>query len=334
MKSILVTIFLILCAGSNLGLLAQMNCDLPQETPSTPEKVKGGYKLCNIYTGVKITEESKIPLENAVVIYNFDEYGNRVGEVLYTYKDTTRTITYKYDSLGNMIVRNSVEMDGQQWKVIFHYSPKSNLLVEERTVQAWDYLKPEVNEIRKVIRYVYDKNAHLLQENVYYRDTTSIVKQRRYFYNKAGNLIKVTIENGGKPYIEKIYKYDSKGYLKELVKKGDISERYSYDDKGNRIEMIKFFENGEVYGRFTYTYDEKGNKLEVNSYSKEGELRLAEKYTYNNQGQVTAIVVTDQFNICRSKIMNNYDTFGNLIEEVKYNHLQQPEYKNIYVYSK
>ncbi len=334
MKSILVTIFLILCAGSNLGLLAQMNCDLGAAKPFTPEKVKGGYKLCKVYTSINVDDESKLHLTNADAVYTYDEFGRRIGEVRYSDTVVFQSYYFKYDSLGQMIVWNIDYMDGQQWKVTFQYSPKTNLLQEERYVQTRKYLKAEVNEIRKVIKYTYDNKAHLLQEKVYYRDTTSIEIQKRYFYNKAGKLIKVTIGNGGKPYIEKIYKYDSKGYLKELVNKGNISERYSYDEKGNRIEMIKYFDDGEVLDRITYMYDDKGNKLEENEYSKEGELRLAEKYNYNDQGQVTAIVVPDQFNICRSKIMNNYDRFGNLIEEVKYNHLQQPEQKNIYVYSK
>jgi len=76
----------------------------PAFTQKLPDKVKGGYKKCNVY--MYSYKFGKIDIKSKMELYTckYDSRGNMIEKVQYNSDDSIESKnTHKYDSRGNRI---------------------------------------------------------------------------------------------------------------------------------------------------------------------------------------------------------------------------------------
>ena len=301
---------------------------------------------------------------NIVIDFEYDVY-NQLIKQCGPYSDGKDSRTkenivtkYAYDSLGRVIsVRKPGNKETQ--KVLHEYNSVLNSDIETdedgrkvRTSKNFrgDVTKKEVwlygNWQKSSTRYNVSGNV------IYEKDFNGNVK--RYFYNELG---KIKLEQGaegnfnidGKLIIpETVYKYDSKGNLKEILKyencnsqrrlisrlentvinsRGQILEsktsvtvnneqktliqRNVYDELGNKIAVLSGYENEELT-RKLFKYD-----IDHRLIYEEDEEGNYEKITYDVMGNMTSKQDSRELNDTYEgtfKLEMKYDEYNRLVE--------------------
>ena len=181
------------------------------------------------------------------------------GELDYQYKtrvksggkkDTT-IVTYLYDDLGRLNIKRRNDSYGF-YSYNYEYDSTGELSSEKYCRDK--NVGPSKHEFELGKQYVIVSETF---ENQRYGDTMLV---RRFF------------NNYGRPYQEKTFKWDDKGYLKSeetflLLNRKRNKTTYEYNAQGQvvrKVQSSNVTKNSELV--FEYTYDEVGNLLECDEY--------------------------------------------------------------------
>lgn len=173
--------------------------------------------------------------------YEYDNDGYLYATREYDADSPAGCYEYIYDSMGNEIEYNWVEVDGTRE----HYT-------------FWDY----------------DENGNLIQEtsvNLYGDDNIVTYENET---DEQGNVIScIEYYNSGELSGKRTYEYFESGAVKKenrYMEDGTLKEELFYDEHGNMLED-KYYQDGELYihSVFEYEYDENGNKTKRTSLSDE-----------------------------------------------------------------
>jgi hypothetical protein len=159
-----------------------------------------------------------------------------------------------------------------------------------------------------------------------------------FTFDASGNIIeeKSMYENG-KTYAIKKFKYNNKNkIIEETFVCGDRTDlgRYIYDKTGNNIELT-YYTNGEIVVKHVKKFDKKNNIIDYRLYEYDGVLRDKSLSKFNdNNLEIETEVYSSNGTSCvyTSKKTNEYDEYGNLIEERNYDEKGNLEFIYKYVY--
>jgi hypothetical protein len=219
---------------------------------------------------------------------------------------SVRTTTYDAIEVSGAITAGDFE---SQEYVLFNregFYIERNSCNWDGSIDGWD-------------TFGYDSAGNLIKVRGYNADS-SLISERRYWYNIRGKLIEE--QSGGKAEIfgdsvdKQTYEYNDKGWLTarcdyfgENMKEKRI---YEYDPHGNDTVMTVFDAKGNFKKKRTRKYDKSGDNNEVAWYNSEGRLTLRAIYKRNRRGKVMEHVTYDSFGNLKSKNTYDYDEQGNL----------------------
>ena len=251
------------------------------EASDATDTVEFGYDA--LYRTTQVTNA-----DSSVTSYTYDAAGNRLS---ITYPDG-KAVTTAYDILGN--VNALTDHDGKG--ISYTRDAEGRVTKEDHTdgsTTEYDYnaaglltMQKEVtagNRTRRQITYAYDDAGRLTSENRSGVDVGKRDELARYYYDKAGRLVKTTLEGKTTSYAydlagniisdgESTYTYDLQNRL--LTKTGpDGTTSCTYDAAGNLIKKAA------PDGTTEYTYTAQ-NRLKAGTQS-DGQ---SSAYTYNALG--------------------------------------------------
>ncbi len=174
------------------------------------------------------------------------DYKNRVIKNKITQDDTVIAIyTRNYDNNGNVIEENEYRNQNLPVKIKTRTFDNRNLKQTEQITEfnKWDTLSYQ-------IKYSYDSNLNVVEENEYQNDTVSMKTINKYFKN--GGLQETrNVPIGGGYAVVTTRKFNESGDLIEHSRKSSDKSnadtwiyKYKYDSIGNWIEKFEF-KNGE-----------------------------------------------------------------------------------------
>lgn len=192
--------------------------------------------------------------------------------------------------------------------------------------------------------------VHKIIENSYYAEYKfgEVQKgeksdgQAEDLFNEEGKLVERKFINffGNKV----VKKYNDKELELEALfvdeKGGLISKTiYKYDDKGNTIEENYYDSNAKLERKIIAEYDEKSNMTKMDSYELDKLLETTKyTYIYDNDGnklEINGSLYDLEGNLSDEiRDVNEYDSRGNLLQEMRFNLKGDLEYKYTYKYDK
>lgn len=230
---------------------------------------------------------------------------------LETYTENGSTVTYEYDSNGN--ITKKTRADGSYQEITYDtygnalsvrdydgtvtvntYDEKGNLLTVQKpngsvlsyTYDAYGQVTSLTDENGNITSFVYDGLDKMTM-------TDANGNQTVCYYDSMGQLVNEVDALGN----ESKTMYSKQGKKIGTWKTGDIYEQYLYDGNGNCVEVIDaegykttftYDANNQMKtatnplnGTITYTYDKAGNKV-----SETDTLGNVTKYRYNDKGQL------------------------------------------------
>ena len=205
--------------------------------------------------------------------FQYDAQGRRIYERQKMNDSQSRVLRYRYDAAGRLTELNrSADQDGcgrSSVSVRFEYDPNGN---NTRT------LLPTGAEIQRE----YDAADRLIMER--HMDKNGGIDNTTHFaYDKAGNLVCITDNQGRKTEIE----YDLMNReIRRTEKDGSVTRQF-YDKNGQLIKTIRpkeYDRAGENGAGVQYTYDAQGRILTV--IRADGSIQ--ESNVYDSEGQLIA----------------------------------------------
>jgi len=199
---------------------------------------------------------------------------------------------YVFDSLGYMVEKNSFYNGLVIQKEIFTYDKKGNIMEE-----LW-YNSDNSLIYNNYSTFEFDKKGNIITKNIFNSDS-SMRKSLLYQYDENGRLAESDVQE----YFEEGENY---------------KEKYFYDDKG-KLDNHKIIstEGSEILNEI-YSYDESGNVILIKSDGDEEEKTISFEYdSANNLIHYISETVDDEGKDYIEG-RSNYDTKGNLTEELIY----------------
>jgi RHS repeat-associated protein len=230
------------------------------------------------------------------------------GDIL----DIVNYVQYEYDNL-NRLTKKILPKEGGEIITINKYdglkttitNPNNNI----KTIQK-DILGnvKKVSENNSIIKYAYDSNMNLIQTDTNNKIITmkyDILNRKTfmkdpstgeisYIYNKYGNLIKQTNNEGEIT----ITQYDDLGREVSKTQNGNVST-YEYDKAVNGIGMLNYTSNANT--NTTYAYDIHGRLYSTTKVIDTKSFYTV--YTYNKNNQIINTQYPNNLNI-----INKYDS--------------------------
>ncbi len=248
-------------------------------------------------------------------------------------KTTSYSMSYKYDSDGNMTSMSNSMLEKDEDEAVMTYDKDGNMLTMKNrngeSMECTYYDNGQIHTVKdqngNVITYEYNENGQILKE------TDGNDKSIEYNY-EHGDLVSVKDRNGN---VTK-YTYNAEGLVEKTTVEDKVSkEEYTttnfYDELG-RISMVHDVDGGTTF----YDYDCNGNITEKTEpsgsrtvYEYDGNNQMTKEsvypsdsseepdsvttYTYTKEGLLKT--VTD----CKSEtvITNSYDEVGNKTKEIE-----------------
>lgn len=221
------------------------------------------------------------------------------GEFVYkkegeTMKSTTYKYVYKFDKQGRVIEKYETRPDDgtkDTTFVIYHY--KEDRLYEMgirdtagETIKRWEFDTENRKTSEESVRIFYEDSLHPRRETILNKETYTYQKfdelrTKKTIYNSYGlpyEEILYTNSELGYPASEeqflmvtytrreKIYNYNSKGYLSSIISKpvgqdtADEEIQFTYDEFGN-LDTKKLYQKGNFISEFQFLYNEKSKLL-------------------------------------------------------------------------
>lgn len=192
-------------------------------------------------------------------------------------KEFAMTVRYPETESGRRVLHVKVDSDGRlvSYEVNGHVLQSSTgnrrnaTYTDERGGQttvrrdAFDEVTSVTNPDGSTVRYTYEASSLDLREVV---DEAGVAD--RYEYDERGNLVRSTWAAGKPEEQVRLYTYDSRGQLKEVVLKGvphpdggmtpDVHEYFEHDANGNVVA----YTDGDGY-RWEASYDAQGNQVRL-----------------------------------------------------------------------
>ena len=242
------------------------------------EKIKGGYKNCNVYFYWYKSGNLDINSKNLTRQYQYDEKGNIIEAIDLSLESK---IKYKYDGNDNMLESKVHNTDGSVSisKITRKYDEKGNNIEIVHSASDLDVISIDFTKII----YQYDEKGNIMEEAMYVG--RSFHHKDTYKYDGKGNKIEaVHYDSDGSVISKFTYKYDEKeNKIEDLYHKPDgsvsLKNTYKYDEKGNVIEMVEY--DSICSHIYRYKYDEFGNIIETICYFLKGNEPMSkEDYVY------------------------------------------------------
>lgn len=171
-----------------------------------------------------------------------------------------------------------------------------------------------------IATYRFDSNGNMIEECQFrasYENNPRLTMKIDLKYNEANKVI------------------EANGYTAN----GDFDFRitYKYNDRDDRIEKTTFFQDNTISSqyKYEYVYDSKGRILEKKTPNSKYDKWI---YKYNEAGLLIEGIFYNYFDPAASthnyedKFTWKYDSYGNIIEEIKYFSDKSIEYKYTFQY--
>lgn len=180
-----------------------------------------------------------------------------------------------------------------------------------------------------------------------YTKPVKVSERHEYKYEfdtKGMQLSKISLRDGAIKFSTK-FDYDNKGILiKEITHKGNQSFfemiKYYYNDLGQCIEEHDYDREDRIGSKTFYEYDNTGNKIRENFSSERSKdfnkLSVYVIYKYNNKGfeiERSFYTATAKGRLEFKRVFE-YDNYGNIIKEYRYDQFGKLEYVYKYYYDK
>ncbi len=212
--------------------------------------------------------------------YGFDEAGILTHQYKTRFKSSkkdTTMVTYVYDDSNRVVVKRLNDSYG-----FYSYNYTFD---DQGQVASEKYCRDE-NIGSSKVDFKLGKQTIIVSENFKNEWMNDTLMKKRYF------------NNYGRPYQEKYYYWDDKGYLKEeetmlLLNSKRNKVSYVYNEKGLVVEKIQ---SSNVTGNSTlkheYTYDDVGNLTQIDEYRNNKHVTKRE-IVYKDNMLLEAVIVWD-----------------------------------------
>ncbi len=289
--------------------------------------IKVGTRTLASYTYTNLYDRNLASLtygNGATEEYVYDSQG-RVIEVESTSGTSTKTLTYTYDSFGNIVKEVDTEAGVERR---YKYSESGSIIrYTEKTIQGnntkYDvyYVYNNLGQLTKEIHtvggntytytYTYDSNGQKTGSSVVKSNSTQPTVTEEIVYDELGRLEDIhVVENGDSPdtvHYSVGYYEDSNRVQNWRIDGGFINHSYiySYDDNGNitEIAFTSLYGNGDI----SYSYDALGQLIRVNDQTL-GTSGETWTYAYDLGGNITS----------KSRYAYTTGTLGTVLETITY----------------
>lgn len=242
--------------------------------------------------------------------YRYDSRGNLTA----TYRPGAGLQLTLHDAAGHLIMSQDQNMRDKGIWIYYTYDEVGRVLTEsvirDATTTDWTAMLPELDREglatlsgtlnRDTLRaYSYDRIPSDLGEDMYFDEITDLVTPDMVNLDWRGRLAyeKVSTTNG-EPYAERVYYYDNRGNVIQLVERrpsGTLKSSFRYDTQRRLLASQSEYsepgnENNDVYAR-AFTYDKDGRIL-TESADLNGHTANVE-YRYDNLGRLVTKVHSD-----------------------------------------
>ena len=242
--------------------------------------------------------------------YRYDSRGNLTA----TYRPGAGLQLTLHDAAGHLIMSQDQNMREKRIWIGYTYDKAGRVLSEsiirDATTTDWTAMLPELDREglttlsetldRDTLRaYSYDRIPSNLRENMDFDEITDLVTPDMVNQDWRGRLAyeKVSTTNG-EPYAERVYYYDNRGNVIQLVERrpsGTLRSSFRYDTQRRLLaSQSEYSEPGneinDVYAR-AFTYDKDGRIL-TESANLNGHSATVE-YRYDNLGRLVTKVHSD-----------------------------------------
>ncbi|GJQ62780.1 MAG: hypothetical protein SCALA702_18330 [Melioribacteraceae bacterium] len=214
----------------------------------------------------------------------YDEIGNKAVQIRYAAGGLIDLqYEWHYDDDGNMRYSRTTDMYGKEL-----YYRESEYNYEGDEIKREEREKKGSDELETL--FTYDENK-LLTEKLLRKAKGSVVTRTVYTYSDSNIIHLQNFDVNGKLKDERLYTYDSLGYVDtELLKQGEhFSNKtdYKFDSAGRVLEI------DEGYFRRTFIYNQNGDVLEEYAYNQDGFLQQKLIFEYNEKGLIKSRIKTD-----------------------------------------
>lgn len=242
--------------------------------------------------------------------------GQEQGKGGYTH---CKRYSYKY-KFGEIDIQSKTEA-GE-----IHYNSSGNIITESGTLQVAygrnEYTYDTTGNNVKIVHYSFD-------------GLDSRVTRIRYIDNKK--VEQIIYKDDGNVYSKFTYSYNTTGKLaQEQQFSADgilqVTINYTYDEYGN-MTLTGIDNNGNTLNVTTEKYDSKGRIIETTYIMEQYNLKNKWTNEYDSNGNMSKTI---GLNCLQNEIITiksfQYDSFGNVLEEIQYDALNEPKMKIEYKY--
>lgn len=267
-------------------------------------------------------------------IYQIDVYLNKSGKIERIAGPQLTTITYKYNSDGNILEADQIgDLDYEYYRRKTEYLYNKNGKLSEKTESVIPYTIEkgkaiyDLNgrEIRTKTEYKFNESGNITELIVYEKYTTlDIIYREQFLYDESGVLIeKMGFDPEGNISMKEIYE---NGVKKETtyLNEGRINRRIIYDFDGrpkqetgvgyeNEINIIQFEYDSKRRLLEWSCYDSFGNYKELYTGIDHPEYCAREVYEYDSKGNRVGWAFYDKRGVIsdRYSYICTYDKFNN-----------------------
>lgn len=269
-----------------------LNCYSQSEPTQNYEQILGDEKLKSIKTMFYRNEDTAKSEGRVLFRKEFNKEGQLIEKYIYTFWDVVsydHTITYKYDSKGNLIEKTKIQKilnlgkrdagyiealgdDPINEKSFYTYDESNRLLKEVNYTfgkEGFDKNDTPSN----TVEYTYNEKGELIKETGTTPNGRIIYQnyEATYEYDKTGNKIKETkilTTSPTKSSRTTIYSYNKNDQLiEEKVEDSGIPRnnkhlKYEYDGNGRKTKVLRFSQRDDKWEvSKTYSYDHNGNPI-------------------------------------------------------------------------
>jgi len=275
-------------------------------------------------------------------IYKWDNRGNLITYALYDDQDQLiGKRTYCYDDSDQVTKRRIWDVNNTDLSGHVHSYKNEGRLIEKTTYRANGILFSKIhyfysknkNESKLVKKTRYKKNGVLSSKSYYTYSNNKkhvrVVDKHGYLdykkiitYNENGDiLLEQSFNESLKQTSRHEYDYDDQGRLTEhrLYHSDKLFwvEKYTYNPENNRTDRIK-----HRHGKFEHHYakirNEQGDVIESIRFHENGILDRWIQFAENNPSQWLEILGYDKSGNLEYRETRDYDEFGNVISETRY----------------
>ena len=220
--------------------------------------------------------------------YSYDSKG-----YLFSVKDSSGTMSFVYDSVGNLTKQTNA--NGEVIEYSYDKLGNVTLIKTPNTSTKYEYdilgrLSKVTDKNNLVTKYTYDSVGNLIKEEKGNGSYTTYEYDNLYRLKKLVNK-----KSNGEVISSYEYTTDNRGLRTKVVDNTGKTTDYTYDNAGKLIKEV-VTENGKVTLTASYSYDAVGNRLTktenniTTNYSYDKNNRLLKEgnisYTYDNAGNL------------------------------------------------